>query len=75
MKQFTLTLTQLTLQNCKPPMDNLFKDEHKASRELQFDTLIVVLPADKDLLNKDDSRSTVILNRGDYLKKLIGSYE
>ena len=49
----------LTLQNSKPPKDNLYKDEHKALKELQSDTSIVILPADK-------GRSTVILNHEDY---------
>ena len=41
----------LTLQNLKPPKDNLSKDEHKAFKELQCDTSIVILPASKvDLL-------------------------
>ena len=52
----------LTLQNSKPPKDNLFKDERKALKELQSDTSIVILPADK-------GRSTVILNHEDYLEK------
>ena len=52
----------LTLQNSKPPKDNLSKDERKALKELQSDTPIVILPADK-------GRSTVILNREDYLEK------
>ena len=37
----------LTLQNSKPPKDNLSKNEHKALKELQSDTSIVILPADK----------------------------
>ena len=48
----------LTLQNSKPPKDNLSKDECKALKELQSDTSIVTLPADK-------GRSTVIFNRED----------
>ena len=40
------------------------KDEHKALKELQSDTSIVILPADK-------GRSTVILNREDYLEKCM----
>ena len=51
----------LTLQNSKPPKDNLYKDERKALKELQTDTSTVILPADK-------GRSTVILNREDYLE-------
>ena len=51
-----------TLQNSKPPKDNLSKNERNALKELQSDTSIVVLPADK-------CRSTVILNRKDYLEK------
>ena len=52
----------LTLQNSTPPKNNLSKDQRKAFKELQFDTSIVILPADK-------GRYTVILNRGDYLEK------
>ena len=37
----------LTLQNSKPPKDNLSKDECKALKELQSDTSVVILPADK----------------------------
>ena len=37
----------LTLQNSKPPKDNLSKDECKALKELQSDISIVILPADK----------------------------
>ena len=44
----------LTLQNSKPPKDNLSKDERKALKELRSDTSIVILPADK-------GRSTAIL--------------
>ena len=54
----------LTLQNSNHPKYNLFKDEHKALKELQSDTSIVILPAEK-------GRSTVILNREDYLEKFI----
>ena len=54
----------LTLLNSTPPKDNLSKDERKALKELQSDTSIVILPADKD-------RSTVILNREDYLEKCM----
>ena len=54
----------LTLQNSKPPKDNLSKDERKALKELQSDTSIVILLADK-------CRSTVILNREDYLEKCM----
>ena len=43
---------------------HLFKDEHKALKELQSDTSIVILLPDKD-------RSTVILNREDYLGKCM----
>ena len=62
----------LTLQNSKPPKDNLSKDERKALKELQSDTSIVILPADK-------GKSTIILNREDYLGKCMdhinnGSY-
>ena len=43
---------------------NLSKDERKALKELQSDTSIVILPADK-------GRSTVILNHEDYLEKCM----
>ena len=54
----------LTLQNSKPPKDNLSKSERKPLKELQPDTSIVILPAGK-------GRSTVILNREDYLEKCV----
>ena len=54
----------ITLQNSKLSKDNLSKDECKALKELQSDTSIVILPADK-------GRSTVILNREDYLEKCM----
>ena len=54
----------LKLQNSKPPKDNLCKDECKALKELQSDTSIVILPADK-------GRSAVILNREDYLGRCM----
>ena len=54
----------LTLQNSKPPKDNLSKDERKALKELQSDTSIVILPADK-------GRSTVTFNREGYLGKCM----
>ena len=54
----------LTLQNSKPPKDNLSKDERKALKELQSDTSFIILPADK-------GRSTFILNREDYLEKCM----
>ena len=54
----------LTLQNSKPPKDNLSKDECNALKELEPDTSIVILPADK-------GRSTIILNREDYLEKCM----
>ena len=58
------TKVSLTLQNSKPPKDNLSKHERKALKELQSDTAVVILRADK-------GRSTVILNREDYLEKCI----
>ena len=58
------TKVSLTLQNSKPPKDNLSKDEWKAVKELQSDTSIVILPADKGSF-------IVILNREDYLEKCI----
>ena len=52
-------ITSFTLQNSKPPKDNLSKNEYKVLKELQqFETSIVVLPADK-------GRATVVLNRED----------
>ena len=52
----------LTLQNSKPPKDNLSKDECKALKELQSDASI--WPAGR-------GRSTVILNHEDYLEKCM----
>ena len=52
----------LTLKNFKPPKDNLSKNEHKALKELRFDTSIVILTAGK-------GGYTVIFNREDYLEK------
>ena len=52
----------LTLQSSKPPKDNLSKDERKGLKEVQSDKSIVILQADK-------GKSTVILNRKDYLEK------
>ena len=40
-------------------------DVHKALKELQFDTSIVILQADK-------GGATVILNREDYFEKCMG---
>ena len=57
-------INNLTLQSSKPPKDNLSKDEHKAFKELQSDTSIVTVPADK-------GRSTVIFNREDYSEKCM----
>ena len=54
----------LKLQNSKFPADNLSKDEQKALKELKPDTSIIILTAGK-------SRSTVILNCVDYLKKCM----
>ena len=54
----------LTLQNSEPLKDNPFKDERKALKELQSDTSVVILPADK-------GRSTVILKHEDYLEKCM----
>ena len=54
----------LTLQSSKPPKDNLSKDERKALKEVQSDKSIVILQADK-------GKSTVILNREDYLEKCM----
>ena len=53
--------------------DNLSKDECKALKELQSNTSIVILPADK-------GRSTIILKHEDYLEKCMnhinnGPYE
>ena len=54
----------LTLQNSKPPNNNLSKNERKALKELQSNTSIVILPA-------DIGRSTVIHNHEDYLEKCM----
>ena len=37
----------LTLQNSRPSKDNLSMDERKALKELQSDTSIVIVPADR----------------------------
>ena len=58
------TKVSLTLQNSKSSKGNLSKNERKTLKELQSDTSIVILPADK-------GRSTVILNRKDYLEKCM----
>ena len=55
----------LTLKNSKPLQDNLSNNEHKTLKELQSDTIIVILPADK-------GSSTIILNHKDYLEKCMG---
>ena len=56
----------LTLQNSKPPKDNLSKDERKALKELQSDTSVIILPADK-------GSSTVILNH-DFINNKLYYY-
>ena len=52
----------LAFQNFKPPKDNISKNELKALKELQSDTSIVILPADK-------RRSNVIFNWEDCMEK------
>ena len=37
----------LTLQNAKPPQDNLTKNERTALHQLKKDKNIIILPADK----------------------------
>ena len=54
----------LTIQNSKSPKDKLSKDERKTLKELQSETSIVILPADR-------GRSTDILNREDYFEKCM----
>ena len=49
---------------CNVTKGNLSKNERKALKELQSDTSVVILPADK-------GRSTVILNHEDYLEKCM----
>ena len=61
-------IASFKLQNSKPSKVNLSKDEHKALKELQSNASIVILPAGK-------GRSTIILNREDYLEKIYGSYK
>ena len=51
-----------TLKNFKPPDDNLYTDERTAMEELQLVTSIVTLLA-------GECKSTLILNREDYLEK------
>ena len=53
-----------TLQNSKPPKNNLSADERKVLKELKSDTSTVILPAGK-------GRYTVILNSEDYLEKCM----
>ena len=55
----TCTKVSLTLQNSKPSIDNLSKDECKALKELQSGSSIAILPA------------TVNLNREDYLERCM----
>ena len=54
----------LTFQNSKTPKDNLSKYKHKALKDLQSDTSIVILPT-------DSGRSIIILNSRDYLVKCM----
>ena len=58
------TKIEPTLQNSKPLKDYLSNNECKASKELQPDTSIVILPADNGI-------STVILNHEIYLEKCM----
>ena len=53
-----------TVQNTKPFYDNLSKDDRKALKELQPDTSIVTLPAEK-------GRSTIILSCEHHLNKFM----
>ena len=55
---------RLKLENSKPSKDNLSKSKRKVLKELQFDTSIVNLTADKGW-------SIVILNRQDSLEKYM----
>ena len=57
----------ITLQNFKPPKNNLSSNEHKVSKVLQSDTSIVILPAGK-------GRSTIVFNHG-LFGKVSGSYK
>ena len=50
----------LVLQNSNSPQDNISKDEQKVLKELQSDTAVIILPADKNV-------SAVILNSENYL--------
>ena len=61
-------IVSFTLQDSKPSKVNLSKGEHKALKKLQSNASIVILPAGK-------GRSTIILNREDYLEKIYGSYK
>ena len=58
----SITPEEYTLQISKPANDIVFRNGHKTLKELQSDTSIVMLPADK-------GRSTVILNGQNYLEK------
>ena len=53
-----------TIPNSKPQKDTLSRNESKALKELKHKTSIVNLPADK-------GKSTVSLNRENYLEKCI----
>ena len=66
-KEETVTIrakVSLTLQNSKPSKDNLFKDERKFFKIIQFGTPIVILPAVR-------GSSTIILNREDCLENCM----
>ena len=52
----------LTLQNAKIPKDNLSKQERISLTKLKKDETVMILPADK-------GRTTVILDKDDYIKK------
>ena len=67
------TKISYTLQNSKPPKDNLSKDECKALGKLKSDTSTVILPPDKCRSNHDKYLEKCMdhINNGPYqlLKK------
>ena len=62
------TKIRLTLQNSKPSQNNLFKNERKAFKQLQFDCNLIVINCN---FTTKKERSTVILTRENYLGKCL----
>ncbi len=64
MPESRLSNLALTLQKRNPPPSNITPDESRALRSLRRDDSIVILPADK-------GRSTVVMDKSDYEKKVM----